>query len=273
MKAKLRSPLTLTHTSSKRPNLGGVPREDAILWKKRGWNPDETNPFSPTPATRIPFAATRHSPGIDSSPVPFLLLGILSSEVETTVSEERYESPEHHNLPKGRTTVRRNARVAKESASFGLILSYYEYVNIFYSTLSLGHWIKLFLSRGSRSSAYVHTYQSGQSTTDLSIHSCPFVRLIVGHESRDTLSKTRPNNAGGVYRWTLTRCVLTGTSVCTHQGQGWISYDHQRASGCLGSGDQTNRLPIALPIIGPIGTRPFNMVHSLGSLESCVRTT
>lgn len=38
------------------------------------------------------------------------------------------------------------------------------------------------------------------------------------------------------------------------EGPRGISYDHSAASASLGTGDQTNRLPIALPIIGAIDT-------------------
>lgn len=41
------------------------------------------------------------------------------------------------------------------------------------------------------------------------------------------------------------------------RGPRGISYDHPAASASLGPGDQTNRLPIALPIIGAIDTARF----------------
>lgn len=50
-------------------------------------------------------------------------------------------------------------------------------------------------------------------------------------------------------------CVITVTApLPRRRGPRGISYDHPAASASLGTGDQTNRLPIALPIIGTIDT-------------------
>lgn len=55
-------------------------------------------------------------------------------------------------------------------------------------------------------------------------------------------------------------CVMTVTAPHYHDDEGpqGISYDHSATSASLGTGDQTNRLPIARPIIGTIDTTRGN---------------
>jgi len=48
------------------------------------------------------------------------------------------------------------------------------------------------------------------------------------------------------------------------EAPGGISYDQSAASASLGTGDQTNRLPIALPIIGAIDTPPLLPTSATG---------
>lgn len=77
-------------------------------------------------------------------------------------------------------------------------------------------------------------------------------------------SKLRENAAMVYFGKTWTRsdvgvarcvCVITVTApLPRRRGPRGISYDHPAASASLGTGDQTNRLPIALPIIGTIDT-------------------
>lgn len=78
------------------------------------------------------------------------------------------------------------------------------------------------------------------------------------------------------------RCFEKTTRSCamrvrdgalTRRGPRGISYDHPAASASLGSGDQTNRLPIALPIIGTIDTArvPSSRSASRRSKSSAAR--
>lgn len=56
-------------------------------------------------------------------------------------------------------------------------------------------------------------------------------------------------------RWARCVCVITVTApLPRRRAPRGISYDHPAASASLGTRDQTNRLPIALPIIGTIDT-------------------
>lgn len=86
-------------------------------------------------STRINFPRSPFSP----TSLPFFIPK--GGRRETTVSEERDEPPEQHESL--RTSLR-----CERNASSPRMLACFEYVNIFYSTLSLGHRIKLFLSQG-----------------------------------------------------------------------------------------------------------------------------
>lgn len=80
--------------------------------------------------------------------------------------------------------------------------------------------------------------------------------------------KTTTGRRGRGRRCARCVCVITVTApLPRRQDPRGISYDHPAVSASLGTGDQTNRLPIALLIIGTIDTGAARVTAHLSGIE------